>query len=94
MQRSEEQGKREKYSQLNAEFQRIARRDKTAFFNEQCIKIEENNIRGKIIDLFRKIGVIKGIFCPKMVTVKGGNCRDLVDWRDQEDMERIHGRTV
>ena len=49
---------------------------------------------GKIRDLFRKIGDIKGIFCPKMDTIKGGNWRDLVDWRDQEDMERIHGRTV
>ena len=70
MQRSEEQGKRDKYSQLNAEFQRIARRDKTAFFNEQCIKIEENNIRGKIRDVFRKIGTMKGTFCPKMDTTK------------------------
>ena len=49
---------------------------------------------GKIRDLFRKIGDIKGIFCPKMGTIKGGNWRDLVDWRDQEDMESIHGRTV
>ena len=70
MQRSEEQGKRDKYSQLNAEFQRIARRDKTAFFNEQFIKIEENNIMGKIRDVFRKIGTMKGTFCPKMDTTK------------------------
>ena len=88
------QGRKRKVYPIKRRFQRTVQRDKKAFFNEQCIKLEENNIRGKIIDLFRKIGVIKGIFCPKMVTVKGGNCRDLVDWRDQEDMERIHGRTV
>ena len=88
------QGRKRKVYPIKRRFQRTAQREKKAFFNEQCIKLEENNIRGKIIDLFRKIGDIKGIFCPKMVTVKGGKCRDLVDWRDQEDMERIHGRTV
>ena len=56
---------------LNAEFQRIPRRDKKAFFNEQCIKLEENNNKGKIRDLFRKIGNIKRIFCPKMGTIRG-----------------------
>ena len=56
--------------QLNADFQRRAQRDKKAFFNEQCIKLEENNRRGKTRDLFRKIGDIKGIFCPKMDTIK------------------------
>ena len=68
---------RERYIQLNADFQRTAWRHKKAFFNEQCIKLEENNIRGTIIDLFRKIGVIKGIFCPKMSTIKDINGRDL-----------------
>ena len=53
-------GGRERYIQLNTEFQGIARRDKKAFFNEQCIKIEENNRRGKTTDLLRKIGTIKG----------------------------------
>jgi len=48
-------GKRERYIQLNAEFRRIARRDKNAFFNEQCLIIEENNKRGSTRDLFRKI---------------------------------------
>ena len=62
-------GERERYSQLNTEFKRTARRDKKAFFNEQCIKIEGNNRRGKTRDLFRKIGNIKGTFCPKMVTM-------------------------
>ena len=52
-------GERERYIQLNTEFQRIARRDKKAFFNEQCLIIEENNKRRKTRDLFRKIGNIK-----------------------------------
>ena len=72
-------GGRERYTQLNVEFQRIARRDKKPFFNEQCIKLEENNRRGKARDLFRKIGNIKGTFHPKMSTIKDRNCRDLVD---------------
>ena len=59
-------GERERCTQLNAEFQRIARRDKKAFFNDQCLKIEENNRRGKTRDLFRKIENIKGAFHPKM----------------------------
>ena len=63
-------GERERCTQLNAEFQRITRRDKKAFFNEQCLKIEENNRRGKTRDLFRKIGNIKGTFFPKMSPIK------------------------
>ena len=66
-------GERERYTQLNAESQGITRRDKQAFFNEQCLKIEENNRRGKTRDLFRKIGNIKGTFSPKMGTVKERN---------------------
>ena len=75
-------GGRESYTQLNAEFQRIARRDKKTFFNEQCIKLEENNRRGKARDLFRKTGNIKGIFYPKMGTIKDRNSRDLVDAKE------------
>ena len=71
MKRREKQGR-------NAEFQRIARRDKKAFFNEQCLIIEENNKRGKTRDLFRKIGDIKGTYCPRMGTIKDINDRDLV----------------
>ena len=52
-------GKRERYTQLNAEFQRIARRDKKAFLNEQCKEIEENNRKRKTRDLLKKIGAIK-----------------------------------
>ena len=58
-------GERERYIQLNAEFQKIAGRDKKAFFKEQCIKVEENNRRVKARNLFRKIGTIKGTFFPK-----------------------------
>ena len=66
-------GERERYTQVNAEFQRIAQRDKQAFFKEQCLKIEVNSRRGKTRDIFRKIGNIKGIFFPKMGTVKERN---------------------
>ena len=60
-------------------FQRIARKDKKASFNEQCIKIEENNRSGKTRNLIRKIGNIKGTFHLKIGTVKGRNNRELVD---------------
>ena len=72
-------GERERYIQSNAEFQGRARRDKKAFFNEQCLTTEENNKRGKTRDLFRKIGNIKGTFHPKISTIKDKNSRDLVD---------------
>ena len=70
---------RERYVQLNAEFLRIARRDKKAFFNEQCKEIEENNRRGKTRDLFKKIGNIKGTFNPKLGTIKARNSKDLIE---------------
>ena len=57
---------------------KLAGRDKKAFFNEQCLIIEENNKRGKTSDLFRKTGNIKGIFYPTMGTIKDKNGRDLV----------------
>ena len=63
-------GEKERYTQLNAEFQRIARRDKKTFFNEQCKKREENNRRVKDRDLFKKIGNIKGTFHAKIGTMK------------------------
>ena len=56
---------KERYIQLNTEFQRIARREKKAFFNEQCLTIEEDNKRGKTRDRFRKIGNIKGAFAQR-----------------------------
>ena len=75
-------GGRERYSQLNAEFQRIARRDKKPCFNEQCIKIEENNRREKTRALFKKTRNIKGTFHPKMGTIKDKNDSDLVDAKE------------
>ena len=72
-------GERERYIQLNSEFQRIGRRDKKAFFNEQCIKLEENNRREKTRDCFSKIGDIKGTFHPEMGTKKKRTGKDLVD---------------
>ena len=75
-------GERERYIQLNVEFQRTAQRDKKAFFNEQCIKLEENNRRGKTRDLFRKIEDIKGTFHLKKGTIKERNGRDLVDAKE------------
>ena len=61
---------RERYTHLNAEFQRIARRDKTAFLSDQCKEIEENNRMGKTRDLFKKIRDTKGTFHAKMGTIK------------------------
>ena len=72
-------GERERYIHLNADFQRTALRDKKPIFNGQCLKLEENNRRGKTRDLFRKIGDIKGILCPKMGTIKNINSRELAD---------------
>ena len=71
-------GERERYILLNAELQKIARRDKKAFFNGQYLIIEETNRRGKTRDLFRKIGNIKGAFCSKMSIITDKNGRYLV----------------
>ena len=70
-------GERERYSQLNVEFQRRARRDKKAFLNEQCKEIEENNIMAKTRDLFKKIGDVNGTFNARMDTIKDRNDKDL-----------------
>ena len=64
-------GENERYKHLNAEFQRIARRDKKAFLSDQCKEIEENNRMGKTTDLFKKIRDTKGIFHAKMGSIKG-----------------------
>ena len=66
-------GEKERYKHLNAEFQRIAKRDKKAFFSDQCKEIEENNTMGKIRDLFKKIRDTKGTFHAKMGS-KGEKC--------------------
>ena len=68
-----------RYIQLNAAFSRKTRRDTKAFINEQCIKPEENKRRRKNRDIFMKIRNIKGIFQPKVGTIKDSNGRDLVD---------------
>ena len=70
---------RERYIQLNAELQRIARRDKKAFFKEQCKEIEEDNRMGKTRDLFKNIRDTKGTFHAKMVSRKDRNCMDLTE---------------
>ena len=92
-------GERERYIQLNADFQRTAQRDKKACFSEQCIKLEENNRRQKTRDVFRKIGDIKGTFCPKMGTIKHRNGRDLVDAEEikkrwKEHMEELYKKDL
>ena len=66
-------GKKERYKYLNAEFQRIARREKEAFLSNQCKEIEENSRMGKTRDLFKKIRDTKGTFNAKMVSIKDGN---------------------
>ena len=75
-------GKKERYTHLNAEFQRIARRDKKAFLNDQCNEIEENNRMGKTKDLFRKIRDTKGKFKAKMGSIKDRNGMDLTEAED------------
>ena len=72
-------GEKERYTHLNAEFQRIARRDKRAFFSNQCKEIEEKIRMGKPRDLFKKIRDTKGIFHAKMGSIKGRNDRDLTE---------------
>ena len=72
-------GEMERYTHVNAEFQRIARRDKKAFFSDQCKEIEENNRMGKTRDLSKKIGDTKGTFREKMGTIKDRNGTDLTE---------------
>ena len=75
-------GEKERYSHLNAEFQRIARRDKKAFLNDQCKEIEKNNRMGKTRDLFKKIRDTKGTFHAKMASIKDRNGMDLTEAED------------
>ena len=84
-------GGQERNKCLNAEFQRIARRDKKAFFRAQCKEIEEKKRMGKTRDLFKKIRDTKGTFHAKMGTMKDRNGRDLTE---EEIKKRIHRRTV
>ena len=75
-------GENKRYTQLNAEFQRIPRRDKKAFLVDQCKEIEENNRMGKSRDLFKKIRDTKGKFHAKMGSIKDGNGMDLTEAED------------
>ena len=75
-------GEKERYIHLNAEFQRLARRDKTAFFSDLCKETEENNGMGKTRDLFKKIRATKGTFHAKMGTIKDRNGMDLTEAED------------
>ena len=74
--------KKERYTNLNSEFQRIARRNKKDFFSDQCKEIEENNRMGKTRDLFKKIRGTKGIFHAKMGSIKDRNGMDLTEAED------------
>ena len=92
-------GERERDTQLNAEFQRIARRDKEAFFNEQCKEIEENNRMGKTRDLVKKTGDTKGTFHTKMDTIKDRNGMELTRTEDitkrwQEYTEELYKKIL
>ena len=78
-------GEKERYTHLNSEFQRIARRDKKNFLSDQCKEIEENNRMGQTRDLFKKIGDIKGVFHAKMDTIKDRNGMNL---KEAEDIKK------
>ena len=92
-------GEKEKYTHLNAEFQRIARRDKKAFLTDQSKEIEENNRMGKTRDLFKKIRDTKGTFHVKMGSVKDTNYMDLTEAEDikkrwQKYTEELHKKDL
>ena len=80
--RNEKQREKERYSRLNAEFQRIARRDKKAFLSDQCEEIEENDRMGKTRDLFKKSIDTNRTFHAKMGSIKGRNGMDLIEAED------------
>ena len=75
-------GEKERYKHLNAEFQRIAKRDKKAFLSDQCKEIEENNRMGRTRDIFKKIRDTKGTFRGKMGSIKDRNAMDLTGAED------------
>ena len=88
-------GERERYTQLNADFQRIVRRNKKAFLNKQCTEIEEKDTKGKTRNLFKKIGNTKGLFHVKMCTIKEKNSKDLTEAEEirkrwQKYTEELH----
>ena len=79
-------GEKERYKHLNAEFQRIARRDTKAFFSDQCKEIEENNRMGKTRNLFKKSEIPKGTFHAKMGSIKDRNAMALMEAEDIKKM--------
>ena len=92
-------GEKERYKHLNAEFQRIAKRDKKAFFSDQCKEIEEKNKMGKTRDLFKKIRDTKGIFHAKMGSIKDRNGLDITEAEDikkrwQEYTEELYKKDL
>ena len=92
-------GEKERYEHLNAEFQRIARRDKKAFFSDQCKEIEERDRMGKTRDIFKKIRDTKGTFHAKMGSIKDRNCMDLTEAEDikkrwQEYTEKLYKKDL
>jgi len=96
---AEGKGEKESYTHLNAEFQRLARRDKKAFLSDQCKEIEENNRMGKTRDLFKKIRDTKGTFHAKMGTIKDRNGMDLTEAEDikkkwQEYTEELYQKDL
>ena len=97
--RGEIKGEKERYKYLNAEFQRIARRDKKAFLSDPCKQIEENNRMGKTRDLFKKIRDTKGTFHTKMGSIKDRNGKDLTEAEDikkrsKEYMEELYKKDL
>ena len=93
------EGEKERYTNLNAEFQRIARRDKKAFLSDQCKEIEENNRWGKTSHLFKKIRDTNGTFHAKMGLIKGRNGRYLKEAEDikkrwQEHTEELYQKDL
>ena len=97
--RSENRGEKERYPHLNAEFQRIARRDKKAFLSDQCKEIEENNRMGKTRDVFKKIRDTRGTFHTKLGSIKDRNSMDLTEAEDikkrwQEYTEELYKKDL
>ena len=92
-------GEKERYSHLNAEFERLARKDKKAFLSDQCKEIEENNRMGKTRNLFKKIRDTKGIFHAKRGSIKDRNGMDLTEAEDikkrwQENTEELYKKEL
>ena len=92
-------GEKERYKHLNEEFQRIAKRDKKAFFSDQCKEIEEKNRMGKTRDLFKKMRDTKGTFHAKMGSIKDRNHLNLIEVEDikkrcQEYTEELHKKDL